>query len=116
VSKEITSVAILGGGLMGAGIAQNLSRHRQQFRDVRRRDRIDHRAALLAGNDDTRPPQHPQLLGQVRRFESHLGQQFPRTLIRAGWPSVLKNSPLSLYNGSDSTDLLKTSAFLDSIS
>src|SRR6478609_11298810 len=55
---------------------QNFARHHQQFRNVRRRDRIDHRVPVLAGDHHTRAAQHPQLLRQVRRLQPHLRQQF----------------------------------------
>ena len=71
-----------------------------------RRDRIDHRVAVLARHDHTRPSQHPQLLRQIRRLQPHLGQQFAhrpiphhsnsRILIRAGCPRRLEELPFEL--------------------
>src|SRR5262245_44260281 len=55
---------------------QDLTSHHEQLRDIRRGDRIDHRVAVPTGGDHTRPPQHTQLLREVRRLQPHLGQQF----------------------------------------
>src|SRR5690349_19003172 len=53
---------------------QHLARDREQFGDVRRRNRVDHRVAVLAGLHHAGPPQHAQLLGQVRRLDADLRQ------------------------------------------
>ena len=43
----------------------NSASHRQQFRNMRRRDRIDDRIAVFAGDHHTSPAQHAELLRQV---------------------------------------------------